>query len=142
MEIGSNSGLVECDIGSEPISFSMPLSSASEIQVEDFVCKNQKGRSLVPKSAVKQVWNDLSILSPLTIRCCKHRLNQDHRFIASDMENITAAKVGIDISSARFREWLMAISSTKDQKQTHRFSFDENGIVADDYKMLTSLTNE
>jgi len=175
-EMGSNSDLVECDIASEPISFSVPMSNASEIQVGDaiqdstsesqlstsssiyhlsrietviftqsscFICKNPKGRSLVPKAAVKQVWNDLSILIPLTNRCCKHHLNQEHRFIASDMEQITAAKVGINISSARFGEWLMAISSTKDQKpSTHRFSFEENGIVADDYKMLTSLTKD
>jgi hypothetical protein len=118
------------------------IKSVSSTQKCCFLCKNKDERKSIPKTALKQVWQEKNIFLPHHNRTCSSHLNNG-KFTHEALALIVATKSGILMSDDEIAKWILELSSHSlpKYKKKVRFDFeDEAELSEDEYWTLTGMT--
>lgn len=120
------------------------IKSVSSTQKCCFLCKNKDERKSIPKSALRQVWEEKNILLPQNNRCCSvHLING--KFSSEALDEIVSNKSGVLMNDEQIAAWILELSTkpTNKYKKNVRFDFEkEDELSEDEYKTLLGIGKE
>ena len=82
------------------------IKSVSSTQKCCFLCKNKDERKSIPKSALKQVWQEKNIFLPHHNRTCSSHLING-KFTENALAQIVATKSGVLLSDDEIGKWII-----------------------------------
>ncbi|KAJ6642689.1 hypothetical protein Bhyg_07642, partial [Pseudolycoriella hygida] len=115
------------------------LKGAKMTQSSCFICHSGTGRKTVPWPAIQQAWFETRCYIPNTNRSCEEHFTSSNKFTDDALRMIADAKADVSVKMPDFQLWLYGIS---DMPKSTPYSFEEDGIEAEKYKIFLGLSKE
>lgn len=118
---------------------SMQVQGVKNTQSRCFICHSTTGRKVIPWAAIQQAWFQQLCYVSKSNRICQEHLTTSNKFNIEALKVIEDSKQDITVNNIDFGFWLLGIS---DLPKSTPYNFEEEGIEAEQYKMLVGISKE